>query len=98
MATSMAIGFIFMGGCTHTFRRDVQARAVLFTSVLPLLPMATSDNSELIQPARHLYVLAAVPMTMELRDTHSNSHTTGTVEITLAVPRRGMKRVMRRER
>ncbi len=61
MAIGMAIGFLFLGGSTMTLSRTNEAVAALVTSLFPMFPTQTSDNTFHLQALRHLYVLAVKP-------------------------------------
>eukprot|EP00871_Galdieria_phlegrea_P003648 jgi/Galph1/4284/GphlegSOOS_G2887.1 len=83
MATSMAIGFLFLGGGCCSFQRSPSAIAYLLCSLYPIFPISPVDNQYHLQAFRHLYVLAAEPRFLETRDIRSNLPCFVPLEITL---------------
>lgn len=81
MALSMAIGFLFMGGGTHTFGTSNQAIAALLISLFPVFPQDTTDNRCHLQALRHLYVLAAEQRCVEAVDVDTQQPVFVPVEI-----------------
>lgn len=81
MALSMAIGFLFLGGGTHTFGTSNQAVASLLISLFPVFPQDTSDNRCHLQALRHLYVLAAERRCVEAIDVDTQQPVFVPVEI-----------------
>jgi hypothetical protein len=68
MAVHMALGFLFMGGGTHSFGTTKEDVAAIVTAVFPRFPNHPSDNRYHLQPLRHLHVLAAAPRVIVTRD------------------------------
>lgn len=61
MATHMALGFLFLGGCKYTLSRSPFAIACLIIALFPKFPIHSNDNRYHLQAFRHLYVLAVEP-------------------------------------
>lgn len=61
MATHMALGFLFLGGCKYTLSRSPFAIASLIIALFPKFPIHSNDNRYHLQAFRHLYVLAVEP-------------------------------------
>ena len=72
LAAHQAMGALFLGGGTHTFRRTDMAVAALLCAFYPLFPTSVLDNKCHLQAFRHLWVLAAEPRCLTVRavDTH----------------------------
>ncbi|RWS17915.1 anaphase-promoting complex subunit 1-like protein, partial [Dinothrombium tinctorium] len=68
MATHMALGLLFLGGCRYTLRTSPEAIAALICSFFPKYPIHSNDNRYHLQAFRHLYVLAAEPRLVIPRD------------------------------
>ncbi|RAL51299.1 hypothetical protein DM860_010801 [Cuscuta australis] len=58
MCVSLAIGFLFLGGGTHTFSTSKISIAALLITLYPRLPNGPNDNRCHLQAFRHFYVLA----------------------------------------
>ncbi|KAJ1551330.1 Anaphase-promoting complex subunit 1, partial [Nowakowskiella sp. JEL0078] len=67
-ATNLAIGLLFLGGCTHTFKSNQTATAVLFLSFYPVFPNSAGDNRVHLQTLRELWPLACEPRCIVARD------------------------------
>lgn len=59
MATHMALGLLFLGGGTHTFKNDNRSVALLLCSFYPAWPTTIHDNRVHLQALRHLWALVA---------------------------------------
>ncbi|CAG8532055.1 7553_t:CDS:2, partial [Acaulospora morrowiae] len=68
MMTSMALGFLFLGGGNYTLSTSNRAIAGLVCSLFPRYPIETYDNRAHLQAFRHLWVLAVEPRCLVLRD------------------------------
>jgi hypothetical protein len=68
MATSMAMGLLFLGGGRCTMSNTRESVAALLCAVYPAWPATPGDNMLHLQALRHLYVLAAVPRWVETVD------------------------------
>ncbi|CAG8474689.1 1003_t:CDS:2 [Acaulospora colombiana] len=68
MMTSMALGFLFLGGGNFTLSTSNKAIAGLVCSLFPRYPIETYDNRAHLQAFRHLWVLAVEPRCLVLRD------------------------------
>ncbi|CAG8436254.1 8034_t:CDS:2 [Ambispora gerdemannii] len=68
MATSMALGFLFLGGGTFTLSTSNKAIAALVCSLFPRWPTDPTDNRTHMQAFRHLWVLALEPRCLVVRD------------------------------
>uniref|UniRef100_A0A0D9WFG5 Anaphase-promoting complex subunit 1 n=1 Tax=Leersia perrieri TaxID=77586 RepID=A0A0D9WFG5_9ORYZ len=68
MAVSLAIGFLFLGGGTHTFSTSNSAVAALLITLYPRLPTGPNDNRCHLQAFRHLYVIATEPRWIQTVD------------------------------
>ncbi|PKI83660.1 Anaphase-promoting complex subunit 1 [Malassezia vespertilionis] len=71
MATHMALGLLFLGGCRFTLGRSDVAIAAMLTAFLPRYPSTPSENYAHLQAARHLYILALDPRLLVGRDVRS---------------------------
>ncbi|CAK8684094.1 unnamed protein product [Clavelina lepadiformis] len=58
MATHMALGFLFLGGCRYSLSTSNKAIAALLVAIYPSFPAKSSDNRYHLQAFRHLYVMA----------------------------------------
>lgn len=68
MATHMALGLLFLGGCRYTLSTSPEAIAALICAFFPKYPIHCNDNRYHLQAFRHLYVLAAEPRLVLPRD------------------------------
>ncbi|KAG9285902.1 hypothetical protein G9A89_013327 [Geosiphon pyriformis] len=68
MATSMALGFLFVGGGTWTVATSDKAIAALVCSLFPRWPTDPTDNRTHMQAFRHLWVLALESRCLIIRD------------------------------
>lgn len=68
MATHMALGLLFLGGCRYTLSSSPEAVAALICAFFPKYPIHSNDNRYHLQAFRHLYVLAAEPRLVLPRD------------------------------
>lgn len=72
MATSMGLGFLFLGGGQYAFGNSDFAVACLLTSLYPVFP---SDNSEYevhLQVMRHFWALSVEPRCLIVRDVNTH--------------------------
>lgn len=74
MATHMALGFLFLGGCRYTFSTSAPSVAALICALFPKFPIHSNDNRYHLQAFRHLYVLAAEPRLIIPRDITTGIH------------------------
>lgn len=58
MASHMALGLLFLGGCRMTLNSSPESVAALIIAFFPKYPIHTNDNRYHLQAFRHLYVLA----------------------------------------
>lgn len=58
MASHMALGLLFLGGCKMTLNSSPESVAALIIAFFPKYPIHTNDNRYHLQAFRHLYVLA----------------------------------------
>jgi anaphase-promoting complex subunit 1 len=68
MATHMALGLLFLGGCRYTLSTSPAAVAAMICAFFPKFPIHSNDNRYHLQAFRHLYVLAAEPRLVIPRD------------------------------
>ena len=68
MASHMALGLLFLGGCRYTLSSSPEAIAALICAFFPKYPIHSNDNRYHLQAFRHLYVLAAEPRLVLPRD------------------------------
>ncbi|CAG8479884.1 12760_t:CDS:2 [Funneliformis mosseae] len=68
MVISMSLGFLFLGGGTYTLSTSNKAIAGLVCALFPRFPVECFDNRAHLQAFRHLWVLAAEPRCLVLRD------------------------------
>ena len=68
MATHMALGLLFLGGCRYTLSTSPAAVAAMICAFFPKFPIHSNDNRYHLQAFRHLYVLAAEPRLVISRD------------------------------
>jgi anaphase-promoting complex subunit 1 len=68
MATHMALGFLFLGGCRYTLSTSRESIAALICALFPKFPIHSHDNRYHLQAFRHLYVLAVEPRVTIPRD------------------------------
>lgn len=68
LAAHMAIGVLFLGGGTYTLGTSDIAVASLLCAFYPLFPTHVMDNQAHLQAFRHLWVLAAEPRCVVVRD------------------------------
>lgn len=61
MASHVALGLLFLGGCRMTLNSSPQSVAALICAFFPKWPIHTYDNRYHLQAFRHLYVLATEP-------------------------------------
>eukprot|EP00808_Paulinella_micropora_P025174 g71415.t1 len=73
MATHMAIGFLFLGGCRCSLSNSCESIAALICSLFPRFPLNTSDNRYHLQALRHMYTLAVENRALSVRDVNSRS-------------------------
>lgn len=71
LATHLAVGVLFLAGGTHSLGTSNLAVAALLTAFYPLFPTAIADNKFHLQAFRHLWVLAAQPRCLVVRDADS---------------------------
>ncbi|CAM0955935.1 unnamed protein product [Alopecurus aequalis] len=84
MAVSLAIGFLFLGGGTHTFSTSNSAIAALLITLYPRLPTGPNDNRCHLQAFRHLYVLATEPRRVQTVDVDTGLPVYCPLEVTVA--------------
>ena len=68
LAAHLAIGVLFLGGGRYTFNTSPLAIAALICAFYPLFPQDVLDNKAHLQAFRHLWVLAAEPRCLIVRD------------------------------
>ncbi|KAK4336750.1 hypothetical protein RND71_043765 [Anisodus tanguticus] len=68
LATHMALGLLFLGGCRYTLSTSSEAVAAMICAFFPKFPITSNDNRYHLQAFRHLYVLAAEPRLVIPRD------------------------------
>ncbi|CAG8433353.1 1562_t:CDS:10 [Diversispora eburnea] len=68
MITSMALGFLCLGGGNYTLSTSNKAIAGLVSSLFPRYPIEPYDNRAYLQAFRHLWVLAVEKRCLILRD------------------------------
>lgn len=83
VASSMSLGFLFLGGGKMSFSTSNQAVAALVCSVFPRFPSNPGDNSAHLQAARHLYVLAAEPRCVQAFDSETGQACYAPLTVTL---------------
>ncbi|KAG8067808.1 hypothetical protein GUJ93_ZPchr0005g14946 [Zizania palustris] len=84
MAVSLAIGFLFLGGGTHTFSTSNSAVAALLVTLYPRLPTGPNDNRCHLQAFRHLYVIATEPRWVQTVDVDTGLPVYCPLEVTVA--------------
>ncbi|XP_062231175.1 anaphase-promoting complex subunit 1 isoform X2 [Phragmites australis] len=84
MAVSLAIGFLFLGGGTHTFSTQNSAIAALLIALYPRLPTGPNDNRCHLQAFRHLYVIATEPRWVQTVDVDTELPVYCPLEVTVA--------------
>ncbi|CAN6328614.1 unnamed protein product [Urochloa humidicola] len=84
MAVSLAIGFLFLGGGTHTFSTQNSGIAALLISLYPRLPTGPNDNRCHLQAFRHLYVIATEPRWVQTVDVDTELPVYCPLEVTIA--------------
>ena len=57
LATCQAIGFLFLGGCKMSLKRDHDSIATMFVALMPKYPASVRDNSQYVWILRHLAAL-----------------------------------------
>ncbi|XP_015792112.1 anaphase-promoting complex subunit 1 [Tetranychus urticae] len=72
MASHMALGLLFLGGCRYTLSSSPESIAALICAFFPKYPIHSNDNRYHLQAFRHLYVLAAEPRLVLPRDIDTN--------------------------
>ncbi|GBC06091.1 hypothetical protein RclHR1_06610014 [Rhizophagus clarus] len=68
MVISMALGFLFLGGGNYTLSTSNKAVAGLICALFSRFPVECFDNRAHLQAFRHLWILAAEPRCLILRD------------------------------
>lgn len=68
MVISMALGFLFLGGGNYTLSTSNKAIAGLICALFSRFPVECFDNRAHLQAFRHLWILAAEPRCLILRD------------------------------
>ena len=68
MASHIALGLLFLGGCRYTLSSSPEAIAALICAFFPKYPIHSNDNRYHLQAFRHLYVLATEPRLVLPRD------------------------------
>jgi anaphase-promoting complex subunit 1 len=81
MATSMALGFLYMGGGQYSLRNDVESVAAILCSVFPRFPSSTQDNRAHLQALRHFWVLAIEKRSLLLKDADTLQVVKGPVHV-----------------
>lgn len=71
MATSMAIGLVFLGGARCSVGSSDADIAALLVALFPRFPHTPADNQYHLQALRHLYVLASRPQALTVVDIDS---------------------------
>ncbi|XP_047093985.1 anaphase-promoting complex subunit 1 isoform X1 [Lolium rigidum] len=84
MAVSLAVGFLFLGGGTHTFSTSNSAIAALLITLYPRLPTGPNDNRCHLQAFRHLYVIATEPRRVQTVDVDTGLPVYCPLEVTVA--------------
>lgn len=84
MAVSLGIGFLFLGGGTHTFSTSNSAIAALLITLYPRLPAGPNDNRCHLQAFRHLYVIATEPRRLQTVDVDTGLPVYCPLEVTVA--------------
>uniref|UniRef100_A0A452YX07 Anaphase-promoting complex subunit 1 n=1 Tax=Aegilops tauschii subsp. strangulata TaxID=200361 RepID=A0A452YX07_AEGTS len=84
MAVSLAIGFLFLGGGTHSFSTSNSAIAALLITLYPRLPTGPNDNRCHLQAFRHLYVIATEPRRVQTVDVDTGLPVYCPLEVTVA--------------
>uniref|UniRef100_A0A452YXB2 Anaphase-promoting complex subunit 1 beta-sandwich domain-containing protein n=1 Tax=Aegilops tauschii subsp. strangulata TaxID=200361 RepID=A0A452YXB2_AEGTS len=80
----MAIGFLFLGGGTHSFSTSNSAIAALLITLYPRLPTGPNDNRCHLQAFRHLYVIATEPRRVQTVDVDTGLPVYCPLEVTVA--------------
>ncbi|KAL4443950.1 hypothetical protein ABPG75_011687 [Micractinium tetrahymenae] len=83
---STAMGFLFMGAGTLTFGTSPEAVAALVISLFPRMPASTMDHRCHLQAFRHLYVLAAQPLSVDAIDVDTKQAVYVPLDISLHDP------------
>ncbi|KAL6620059.1 hypothetical protein ACP70R_035198 [Stipagrostis hirtigluma subsp. patula] len=81
---SLAIGFLFLGGGTHTLSTRNSAIAALLIALYPRLPTGPNDNRCHLQAFRHLYVIATEPRWVQTVDVDTELPVYCPLEVTVA--------------
>lgn len=68
IATSLALGILFLGGGQYRFGHDNFSIAALLISTYPVFPRVLADNTSYLQPLRYFWSLAAKPSCIVARD------------------------------
>ena len=68
MATSMSIGFLFLGKGRFTLSNSMRSIACLYISLYPKMPYGASDNKCHLQALRHLWAMAVEDRCLITRD------------------------------
>lgn len=71
LACHLAIGALFLGGGTYSFGTSNMAIASLICAFYPLFPAEASDNGAHLQALRHMWVFAAEPRCIVIKDIDS---------------------------
>ncbi|KAI9032149.1 hypothetical protein DFJ74DRAFT_601859, partial [Hyaloraphidium curvatum] len=86
MATTMAMGFLFLAKGAYTLGTSDIAIAALFCCLYPKFPTHVSDNRAHLQAMRHLWVLAAEPRCLVTRDVETREVCQMPVTIAVKAP------------
>ncbi|KAJ3213973.1 Anaphase-promoting complex subunit 1, partial [Clydaea vesicula] len=71
LATSMTIGFLFLGGGRLTLSTSDKSIACLFCALYPKFPISATDNDFHMQAFRHLWVLSVSDRCLVTRDVYT---------------------------
>lgn len=85
MATSMAVGFLFLGNGTYTLGTSNEAVAALLCALYPKFPTHVSDNRGHLQALRHLWVLAVESRCLVTRDVDTREVCPIPISLSMAV-------------
>lgn len=83
LASHFAIGALFMAGGHYTFGTSNVAIAALVCAFYPVFPMDVLDNKAHLQAFRHLWVLAAEPRCIVIRDVDTQKAISLPIEVQL---------------
>ena len=89
VASSLALGILFLGGGRLSLCTSPRATAALLAALWPALPFSPPDQRQHLQALRHLYALAASPRRLEVVDAATRMLTRAAIDVEVVLEEGG---------